>query len=191
MLNTSSNAWLALKAKLLDGLYTLQIKYWNERLAKLIQRNAQLHGVILSESVCSRSAIQYKNVSWTSLPINWLKGVIVPPEYHFPVYADAPEIEAELITITDELKKIKRERYESDRFLTSLSIYLPTQYQLQVILGDNLYALIAKAAQCLLENQTEILQPHTLDAFLQQHQRILEHMQERVLRNLIMSDIVK
>ena len=191
MSNTSYNPWLVIKAKMLDGLYTIQINYWNTELAKVIQKNAHHLGTVLSEASCRRAAIQYKNKSWRAMAINWLSDLEEPPDYHFPLFEGNPELEEKLEKITTEMAKIKRERYESDRFMSTLTIYSLSGNELHQILGENLYKLISKPADGLLRDDEEIFQPQPLESFLQMHSKILEHMQERVMVNLLMSDIVK
>jgi hypothetical protein len=187
MSNICYSTWGAIKSQLLDGLYSTQINFWNWKLAKVIQKNGQFQGVIIPESQAIKSAIQQGSNSWTALPLNWLE-VPHEPEYHFPLFLDSPDLIEELDKVTNELTKIKKERYESDRFLSALILYYPTRDQLKDILGDNLYSLCSYVPA---DTREAIWSPVSLEDFLRMHARILEHMQERVLLNLLMSDIMR
>jgi hypothetical protein len=187
MSSTYFSAWSVIKHDILDGLYGTQIRFWNNKLAKLIQKNGQFQGVIIPEAMAAKSAIQQGSHSWTALPINWLE-VSHDPEYHFSLFPDSPDLEEDLIKISHELAKIKKERYESDRFLSGMVMYVPTSEELREILGDNLYSLVNYK---VADTTTDILAFNTLEHFLEINAHILEHMQERVLLNLLMSEIVR
>ena len=187
MLNTYSSAWAVIKNDILDGLYGTQIRFWNMKLAKLIQKNGQFQGVIIPEAQAAKSAIQQGSKSWIALPVNWLE-ITYEPEYHFPLFDSSPDLEEELTAIGHELNKIEKERYESDRFLSALIMYAPSNKELHELLGDNLYSLVKYTIAAAPE---EMLAFDTLEDFLKKNARILEHMQERVLLNLLMSDIMR
>jgi len=191
MLSTSYNPWLIIKADMLNGLYNTQISHWNTKLATIIQRNAQHLGTTLSIPQSRRAAIQYKNKSWAAMPLNWLADRTIPPDYHFPLFDGDPELQERLGKVTHEMQKIKRERYESDRFMSSLNMYGLSGNQLHKILGDNLYKLISKNADSLFSDSGEIFQPIPLKDFLLQHNKILEHMQKRVIVNFLMTDVLR
>lgn len=191
MSNTSYDPWLIIKADMLNGLYTTQILHWNTKLAEIIQRNAQLLGTALSLPVARTAAIQYKNKSWTALPLNWLSDVTIPPNYNFPLCSSDPELESRLEKVTNEMQKIKHERYESDRFMSSLNMYGLSGNQLHQILGDHLYRVIAKNADSLFCDSDKIFHPVPLNEFLARHSKILDHMQERVMVNYLMTDILR
>jgi hypothetical protein len=182
--------WVNVKATLLQKLYILQIKHWNLRLQKLMQKNANFHGIVLTEFQCATAAIQYKYKTWTTLPLNWMEPA-PPIDYHFTLFPGEADVEAELILVSSELTKIKKERYESDRFMSTLGLHTPTHYELADILGDNLFTLIRKVSQPLSQAEDQAMQMGTIEEFLDKHSSILDHMQERVLVNLLMSDFVK
>jgi hypothetical protein len=187
MSSTYFSVWSIIKHDILDGLYGTQIRFWNNKLAKLIQKNGQFQGVIIPEAQAAKSAIQDGSNSWTALPVNWLE-VAHDPEYHFPLFPDSPDLEEELHKITRELTKIKKERYESDRFLSAMVMYAPTNLELRTLLGENLYSLVNYTPGGATE---EMLAFNTIEEFTTINALILEHMQERVLLNLLMSDLVR
>lgn len=191
MLTTSYDPWLIIKADMLDGLYTAQIHHWNAKFASIVQKNANHLGTTLSIVACYKAAIQYKNKTWRALPINWLSDATLPPDYHFPLFVGDPELEEELESVTGEMQKIIRERYESDRFMSSLNMFGLSGNELHKVLGDNLYRVISKNADSLFRDNEEIYQPVPLKDFLLQHSKILEHMQERVMVNFLMMDILR
>ena len=87
--------------------------------------------------------------------------------------------------------QIKKERYESDRFMSILGLHTLTHYELADVLGDNLFTLIRKVSQPLSQAEDQAMQMDTIKEFLDKNSKILDHMQERVLVNLLMSDFVK
>jgi len=182
--------WTNIQQTILKGLYDVQIVHWNTRLCKVMQKNAAIQGVILSERESYYCGIQYQKKTHQCLAVNWMDPAIAM-DYHFPLIDDDPDMETELKTVIAELGKLKKERYESDRFLSSMAMFTLTCYQLRDILGDHLFGLIAKASRPLSSVEDGGMQTSTVEAFLEQHAFILEHMQERVLVNLLMSDMMK
>ena len=89
---TSYNeTWVNVKATLLQKLYILQIKHWNLRLQKLMQKNANFHGIVLTEFQCATAAIQYKYQTWTTLPLNWMEPA-PPIDYHFTLFPEEADV---------------------------------------------------------------------------------------------------
>jgi hypothetical protein len=182
--------WTNIQANILKGLYSTQIVHWNTRLCRLMQQNAAIHGVELETEQSYFCSITHNNQTHGCLAVNWLDPVIAI-EYHFALIDDDPDMLTELNTVTAELAKLKKERYESDRYLSSMAMYTFTCYQLRDILGDHLFSMIAKVSRPLSSVEDGGMQLGTPEAFLEQHAFILEHMQERVLVNLLMSDMMK
>lgn len=182
--------WTNIQQTILKGLYSTQIVHWNTRLCKLMQKNAAIQNVILSEAQSYFCGIQWNNKTHQCLAVNWMDPVIAM-DYHFALEGSDPDMETELKTIINELDKLKKERYESDRFLSSMAMFTFTCYQLRDILGDHLFGMIAKASRPLSSVEDGGMQTTTPEDFLKTHEFILEHMQERVLVNLLMSDMMK
>lgn len=182
--------WTNIQQTILKSLYSIQIVHWNTRLCKLMQKNAAIQNVILSEAQSYYCGIQWNNKTHQCLAVNWMDPVIAM-NYHFTLVDDDPDMVTELKTVIAELAKLKKERYESDRFLSSMAMFTFTCYQLRDILGDHLFGLIAKASRPLSSVEDGGMHTTTPEAFLEAHAFILEHMQERVLVNLLMSDMMK
>ena len=182
--------WTNVQQTLLKGLYTSQIIHWNTRLCQLMQKSATVHGVALDIEESYFCAITYQNKTYGCLAVNWMDPVITT-NYHFTLPEGATDMETELKTVVNELHKLKKERYESDRFLSSIAMHMLTCYQLRDVLGDHLFGMIAKASRPLSSVEDGSSSVEVVEAFLDQHAFILEHMQERVLVNLLMSDMMK
>jgi hypothetical protein len=182
--------WTNIQQTILKGLYSVQIVHWNTRLCKLMQKNAAMQDVILSEAQSYFCGIQWNNKTHQCLAVNWMDPVI-GMDYDFTLVDDDPDMVTELKTVINELAKLKKERYESDRFLSSMAMFTFTCYQLRDILGDHLFGLIAKASRPLSSVEDGGMHTTTPEVFLETHAFILEHMQERVLVNLLMSDMMK
>jgi hypothetical protein len=182
--------WSHFKGKLLAELYEGQITFWNHKLKVIIQKNARAAtGLIISEAQAGTYAIQHGKTCYECLPVSWLKPRL-PPERHFTLTQGAG-LSTELFQVAEELNILKKERYESDRFISALTMYFPTRYQLRNIFGDTLYRTIVGIVQPLKNERDDIFQPILLEEFLEQNQYILNHMQERILVNLIMVDVTR
>ena len=186
---SSQTPWVQVKKDMLVGLYEGQIRFWNRELAKLIQLSAQTQGIIISEAQAIRSALQYKGKTFKALPETWLSEIPETPDYHIPF--SVPDKEDKLQQVLRELSKIEHERYESDRFMATLPLYGISNVTLADLVGDNLYKLVAKAARPLNLADETILPPMPWEQFKYRNADVLEHMQERVMVNFLMSDYVR
>jgi hypothetical protein len=180
--------WTHFKGELLSELYEGQIAYWNHKLQVIIQKNARAGtGLIIIEEQAANYAIQHDKKCYRCLPVSWLEPMS-KPERHFTLCAHAG-LEDELKIVAEELSVLEQERKETDRFISTLTMYFPTKYQLRKIFGDTLYRKIRSTVQTLKTERNDIFQSIPLEEFLLRNEPILSHMQERILVNLIMTDV--
>ena len=106
----------------------------------------------------------------------------------------APEIEKELLIITNELAQLELEQYETSRFLSGLVLFPAPIEVFQTILGREL------AQECEKELANITTDPNyqwdcnaqaALTTYVAHHDYILKAMKQRLLLNMITRDQIK
>ena len=174
----------------MQKLYSKQITYWNQKYSQAVLKLAEAQGQDMETIIFTNVAVTYKGRNWTSMSEYWLIDDH-DQVYYLPLTDDMPELVKEFVPIFKEFTKLKRERYETDRFISGLLLFSLTPDSMCEVLGDNLYGLIQK-----LYNERnsitskDLFHPKSLATFLKKHRKIVQHMQERMVINLIMGGLL-
>lgn len=187
--DTYPNIWPQMKRALMNTLYSSQVSHWNYEFALIVQRHALSLGVELDINEAYKAGIRYDEKTWKTLSADWMEPV-PQIEYLVPTDFMLDDVRRDFERVIPELDKIIKERYEADRFISGLSLYNLRYDQLENILGDNLFGIVKVMARGL-SREEEVYEPMPLAQFLQERAHVVEAMQERVIINLLMSDLIK
>jgi len=180
---------LVLKDGLFMKLYIPQIEYWNKRLRDISERNVDAYvraDTAFNQDDKSFVSIFHEGESLNLLPID--DDDPVSP-YCLELYLGDESLVKDATVVLHEVRKLSKERYESQRFLAGLAMLDPPPAELENILGDGLARMCQNVfldfgwdpAALLWETRT----PCALETFVTEHKDIITSMQERVLLNLI------
>lgn len=184
----SSNTLIeTVKNQLIVELYCSQLSFWNTKLQKLAKLNAEINGYTPENVSPFWGGIVFKGQLWSRVYMTDLPEESKQLEYYFLIDESDPALWEQMEEITEELLAIKREKYETERFLSGLSMFDFPPAVLQKILGNNMFSVVRDH---LPHTSYEIspVEEHSLMTYVNNHRPILEHMNERILLNLITLD---
>lgn len=177
-----------------DGLYTSlyipQIKFWNNRLRKLSEKNLACYS--RADEAFNLDDQSFVGIFWDGEAHN-----LIPEDddddpvspYCLELFPNDPEMLEEMRIIAAESKKLIREEYEVKRFLAGLLTFEPCPKDLHKILGDGLFLIcqnvLRKAGWDISVMEWAPHEPAALRTFLEEHKPIVTAMQQRVLLNMI------
>lgn len=178
--------------RMIDELYSAQLKFWNHRLQQLAYKNAQCHNhpheEDFNEDLSILGGIVHKGRTWTWISLDWLDEWR-ETEYSYPLFIGDDKLVADVVETTEELMAIKKEKYETQRFMSGLSLFQVTKKILESILGENLFYIIRPFSKDL-PPEVEDAEEVALMTYVKKHKTTLEHMNQRVLVNLITVDSI-
>jgi hypothetical protein len=181
---------IVVKDGLFNRLYRPQLEYWNKRLRALSERNVACYAredEALNLDDWSFASIFYEGDTFGLLPLDEDEDPV--SAYCLELYAGDQNLVDEFIVAAGEIQKLKRERYEAQRFLAGLMMFDPPPAKLATILGDGLNRIcqnvLRERGWCSTEMQWDPHEPAELETFLNEQQGIITAMQERMLLNMI------
>ena len=181
---------MVVKDGLFDRLYRPQLEYWNKRLRGLSERNVACYAredEAFNLDDQSFVAIFYEGDTFSLLPLDEDDDPISP--YCLELFGGDKELVQEFDVVSGEIQKLKRERYEAQRFLAGLMMFDPPPAQLVEILGDGLgrvcQNVIRERGWAAGEMQWAPHEPKALETFLEEQHPIITAMQQRMLLNMI------
>lgn len=181
---------MVVKDGLFDNLYRPQLEYWNKRLRTLSERNVACYAredEAFNLDDQSFVAIFYEGDTFSLLPLDEDDDPVSP--YCLELFGGDPELIDEFDVVAGEIQKLKRERYEAQRFLAGLMMFDPPPALLEEILGDGLGTVCQNVLHERGWASSEMLwdphEPAALETFLEEQQSIVTAMQQRMLLNMI------
>jgi hypothetical protein len=181
---------MVVKDGLFDRLYRPQLEYWNKRLRSLSDRNVACYAredEAFNLDDQSFVAIFFEGDTFSLLPLDEDEDPISP--YCLELFTGDKDLVDEFIVAAGEIQKLKRERYESQRFLAGLMMFDPPPAKLESVLGDGLGRICQNVLRDRGWNSAEMQwdphEPAELETFLDEQQGIITAMQERMLLNMI------
>lgn len=177
---------------MIEELYKRQLKYWNTELQSLAYKNAVYHGhkhkEPFDEEMGILGAVVHGGRSWSWVSLDWLDEWR-ETEYSYPLFADDEDLAKQMQEVSEELLAIKKEKYETQRFMSGLSLFEMTGKLLEKILGENLFYIVRPFSKDL-PAEIEPAEEHALMTYVAKHKVTLDHMNQRVLVNLITVDSI-
>ena len=174
-----------------EELYKKQLNYWNKELQGLAYINAVSHGhehpEPFNSDMDTLGSIVYQGRSWSWVSLDWLDEWR-ETDYSYPL-SDDEDLQKKVEETTEELLSIKREKYETQRFMSGLSLFDMTNKLLEKILGENLFYIVRPYSK-ELPTEIEPAEEFALMTYVKKHKTTLEHMNQRVLVNLITVDSI-
>lgn len=173
----------AIKNAILKKLYQAQLDYWNGKLLDLSRANAVAYG----RNDGATYAIYFRNKRWAPEHVDWTDNL--KPAYCLPLHPSSPNFVIQMGEIADELEELVDEKYEAERFLSSLVLFTAPPNRFKEVLGETLYAVCRADVEgaaggfdqyCWNANDDQALQD-----FVKPNARIIAAMNERVLLNLV------
>lgn len=181
---------MVFKDGLFTRLYTPQLTYWNDRLRSISERNVAAYArEDEAFNVDDRSfvAVFYDGETFNLLPMDEDDDPFSP--YCLELYEQDPQLVKDMVTVAREVKRLKDERYEAQRFLAGLAMFDPNPVDLHRILGDGLSQMcnnvLREHGWVIEEMRWEAHEPAALKTFVEEQKDIVTAMQERVLLNMI------
>ena len=181
---------MVVKDGLFDNLYRPQLEYWNKRLRELSDKNVACYAredEAFNLDDQSFVAIFYEGDTFALLPLDEDDDPVSP--YCLELYGGDPALVEEFSVVAGEIQKLKRERYEAQRFLAGLMMFDPPPAMLEKILGDGLGTVCQNVIRERGWASSEMLwdphEPAALETFLEEQQSIITAMQQRMLLNMI------
>lgn len=181
---------MVVKDGLFDRLYRPQLEYWNKRLRILSERNVACYAredEAFNLSDQSFVAIFFEGDTFSLLPLDNDEDPISP--YCLELYGGDVSLVDEFTVVAGEIQKLKRERYEAQRFLAGFMLFDPPPAVLQNVLGDGLGRIcqnvLRERGWVPAQMQWAPHEPAALETFLEEQQGIITAMQERMLLNMI------
>lgn len=181
---------MVVKDGLFEALYKPQLEYWNKRLRALSDRNIACYAredEAFNLDDQSFVAIFYEGDTFNLLPLDEDDDPVSP--YCLELFGGDPELVEEFSVVAGEIQKLKRERYEAQRFLAGLMLFDPPPAMLEKILGDGLNTVCQNVLHsrgwAASEMQWDPHEPVALETFLEEQQSIIFAMQQRMLLNMI------
>lgn len=181
---------MVVKDGLFDRLYRPQLEYWNKRLRVISDKNIAAYARCddaFNADDHSFVSIFFDGETFGLLPLDEDDDPTSP--YCLELYDKDPELVQEMQIVAHEIHKLKRERYESQRFLAGLMLFDPPPAKLASVLGDGLtricHNVIRENDWALTEMQWQVSEPDALETFLEEQKPIITAMQERMLLNMI------
>lgn len=177
-----------IKGSLMSRLYEAQMEYWNLRLKKLSQKNAQSFG----RSDDDNYAIYFENRKWKAEFLDWTDNESTM--FCLPLNPECPELKEDMEEIALQFGNLREEKYEADRFLAGLMLFRVPARAFRKILGSTLYTACKPHMENAVDSATG--RPYyevewdegtkkSLITYMKKNMRIVRAMQERVLFNLI------
>jgi hypothetical protein len=183
---------LVIKEGLFAKLYMPQLKYWNDRLRNVSDRNLAAHAREQHEAEEDRSHDNFVGVFFDGITL----GLLPYDEDDDPVspfclelYTSDPDLVKDCKVVAQEITKLSIERYESQRFMAGLAMFDVPPQELVKILGDGLgdmcHAALSESGYKPEILRWDVKEPVALKTFIDEHKDIITSMQERVLLNMI------
>jgi hypothetical protein len=181
---------MVIKDGLFNQLYRPQLIYWNQRLRNLSERNVAAYAredEAFNLDDQSFVSIFYDGETFGILPLDEDEDPVSP--YCLELYASDKDLLEEMTIVAHEIKKLKQERYEAQRFLAGFMMFDPPPRILEKTLGDGLTRLCQNIVRAYGwawdEMQWDPHEPAALETFLDEQRPIITAMQERMLLNMI------
>ena len=181
---------MVVKEGLFDDLYRPQLEYWNKRLRSISERNVACYAredEAFNLDDQSFVSVFYEGDTFGLLPLDDDDDPVSP--YCLELFTGDPELTREFSVVAHEIRKLKQERYEAQRFLAGLMMFDPPPAMLVEILGDGLgqvcQNVIHKRGWAASEMQWDPHEPAALKTYLDEQAPIIEAMQQRMLLNMI------
>ena len=181
---------MVIKDGLFGKLYIPQIKYWNKRLRSLSEQNVDCYAredEAFNLNDQSFVSIFFDGEAFNLLPIDEDEEQASP--YCLELYPEDQPLVDEMHIVAYEVYKLKRERYEVQRFLAGFMMFDPPPQTLVETLGDGLSRIcqnvLRERGWVANEMQWDPHEPAALETFLKEQQPIITAMQERMLLNMI------
>jgi hypothetical protein len=179
---------LEIKEGLFERLYRPQLEYWNKRLRQFSERNVAAYAredEDFNMDDQSFVAIFYEGETFNLLPLDEDDDPRSP--YCLELCENKPGLAEEMAIIAGEIRKLRRERYEAQRFLAGFMLFDPPPEKLEQILGDGLFrichTILSKKKWTHLS--WDLREPEAFQTFVTEQQSIITAMQERMLLNMI------
>jgi hypothetical protein len=172
------------KVTLVKELYFRQLAFWNYKLQEVAKRNAMNHGYHGDFPAHKPGGITYQGRTWIRLGLGWLDEP-TDTAYAFPLDQNDSELVDEMDEIVQELTCIKKEKYETERFLSGLLRFGFNKELLKEALGVTLFDLFNQHLERYYTNDVDY---DAMRAFVSRHEAIVGHMNARIMLNLITLD---
>lgn len=177
---------MVIKDTLMAKLYELQFEHWNKRLTIVSQKNA-----ICYNRDTDKYAIFYRNKKWRQQGMYWFDNE--DNALCLPVHPDFPDIAQEMEIIATEFDEIIEEKYEVERFLSGLFLFLAPPEVFKKVLGVALYSACSEELSkhgMHVEMHMDDIEwnsnaEDSLEVYLKDKSYIITAMNERLMMNLI------
>ena len=169
------------------ALYFEHHEFWLKRLTHLIAKNNESLGKAIHPR---EGAIHYAGKVWFR---PWMEAT--EPD-DFQISQVHPEHEKECIEITAELGELEVEQYEVERFMSGLLLFEAPVFEIKKALGAELIDEIERSEKVSFDslgNSAGVLNNQTmaLHVYVNQHQYIIDAMNERILGNMILQQSIR
>ena len=124
---------MVVKEGLFNKLYIPQLNYWNGRLKDLSERNVSCYAredEAFNMDDQSFVAIFYEGDTFNLLPLDEDDDPVSP--YCLELFTGDPNLVKDMELCAQEINKLKRERYEAQRFLAGLMLFDPPPAALEL-----------------------------------------------------------
>lgn len=180
---------MTVKEGIKEKLYIPQVEYWNKRLRSLSERNCAAYAredPDLNLDDHTFVGIFFDGMSYNLIPLDEDDDPVSP--YCLELASDT-ELQEEMSTVSQEIQKLKEERYVVERFLSGFMLFDPPPAILQEVFGDALgracLAILKSAGWAHEEMQWDVADSAAMQTFLAEQTDIVEAMQQRMLLNMI------